>query len=150
MKSMKSSWLIIIPMLIHSVLAQIDPTSIISKDNCPPPLIVRDPNGRIDDNSQNCFNDCCLACPFPNNFYEKDRLDIIYRSFAILGIISFLLMILLCIFFIVLPSQKQNHLAKLMLLPLALSVMCFEGAEFFTINQKQSQVSSEPRLIVIY
>ncbi|GBC12659.2 hypothetical protein GLOIN_2v1861514 [Rhizophagus irregularis DAOM 181602=DAOM 197198] len=125
-------------MLIHSVLAQIDPISIISKDNCPSPLIARDPNGHIDE-SQNCVNNCCLACPFPNNFYEEGKLDFIYKSFAILGIISFFLMILLCIFFIVLPSQKKNHLAKLMLFPLALSVMCFEGAEFFTINQKQSQ-----------
>ncbi|RGB38269.1 hypothetical protein C1646_755888 [Rhizophagus diaphanus] len=107
MKSTKSSWLIIISMLIHSVLAQIDPISIISKDNCPSPLIARDPNGRIDA-SQNCVNDCCLACPFPNNFYEEGKLDFIYKT-------------------------------KLMLFPLALSVMCFEGAEFFTINQKQSQ-----------
>jgi hypothetical protein len=128
-------------MLIHSVLSQIDSIfNIVSKDNCPPPLRVREPNDFKDD-SQNCFNDCCLSCPFANNFYEENKLDITYRVFAILGIISFFLMILLCIFFVVLPSQKQNHLAKLILLPLALSVMCFEGAEFFTLNQKQSQVS---------
>jgi len=136
-------------MLIHSALGQlieqtgpgqpIDPTlSIISKDNCPPPLIVRDTKVR-ENASRNCFNDRCLSCPFPNNFYEENKLDITYKVFAVLGMISFFLMMLLCIFFVVLPSQKQNHLSKLMLLPLALSVMCFEGAEFFTINQKQSQ-----------
>ncbi|GES82804.1 hypothetical protein GLOIN_2v1861514 [Rhizophagus clarus] len=139
MKSARSSWLIILSMLIHSVLAQSDyALNIISKDDCPPPLIVRDSNVHTY-GFRDCLNDCCLACPFANNFYEENKLDITYKSFAIFGIISFFLMILLGIFFIVLPSQKQNHLSKLILLPLALSVMCFEGAEFFTLNQKQSQ-----------
>uniref|UniRef100_A0A1D1XG29 Frizzled and smoothened-like protein F n=1 Tax=Anthurium amnicola TaxID=1678845 RepID=A0A1D1XG29_9ARAE len=145
MKSMKCSpisRLIIVSMLTYSVLAQnesmtyIDPYSPISEENCPLPLRVR---GSKNLESQNCLNNCCLACPFPNNFYEENKIDLTYRSFAILGIISFFLMFLLCFFFIALPSQKKNPLVKILLLPLALSVMCFEASEFFTINQKQSQ-----------
>ncbi|CAG8474800.1 5382_t:CDS:10 [Funneliformis caledonium] len=129
-------WFLIVSMLIHSALAQETDINVISKDNCPPPLIVRDVEK---DDSQVCFDDCCVACPFVNNFYEVNKIDYTFKGFAIVGIISFFLMILLSIFFYALPSQKQNPLSRQMLLPLAISVMYFEGSEFFTLLQQKSQ-----------
>ncbi|CAI2163492.1 13678_t:CDS:2 [Funneliformis geosporum] len=131
------SWFLIISMLIHSAFTQdLDINHDISKENCPSPLIIRDVDK---DDSQICFDDCCVACPFVNNFYEENKINKTFKSFAIVGIISFFLMIVLAIFFITLPSQKQNPLARQMLLPLAISVMYFEGSEFITIFQQKSQ-----------
>ena len=135
--------LIIVFTLTHSVLAQNETgyIPIISETDCPSPLIARKPDGLVNNDTQICLSDCCLSCPFANNFYEENKIESTFQSFAVLGVISFFLMIILGIFFVTLPSQKQNPLAKQMLLPLALSVAWFEGSEFFTLNQQQSQVS---------
>jgi hypothetical protein len=132
-----------------SVLAQENSTNSGSEDTifdaisheCPPPLIVRTGLAK-DDTQQLCLNNCCLACPFADNFYQENKIKITYQVFASVGIVSFVLMIILSIFFVTLPSQKQNPLSKRVLLPLALGVMYFEGSEFFTISQK-SLVNNE-------
>ena len=145
-KTMKSSlstvmlWFIIVSMLINSVLAQESSNVILSKMNCPSPLIIKQ-SDFLNDTSQICFNDCCLPCPFVNNFYGENKIKNTYENFAIVGIISFFLMILLVVFFVKLPSQKQNPISKQILLPLAISVMWFEGSEFFTLFQQKTQVN---------
>src|SRR2546421_12786671 len=93
-------WNIIFSMLTccYSVLAQDEASDDQgpSEQECPSPLIVR---GRIPVNdAQLCLNNCCLACPFSNNFYQENKIESTNKTFAILGIISFFLMILLSIF----------------------------------------------------
>src|SRR5947208_2102051 len=103
--------LVIVSTFTHSTLAQVG-TNNISALECPPPLITK--LDGLDDahDNQVCFGKCCLACPFTNNFYEKNKIEKTFESFAIVGIVSFFLMILLGIFFVKLPSQRQNLLAK--------------------------------------
>src|ERR1043165_829664 len=127
-------WIFVSMLTCCLVLAQVEPSTnsskesseedpiahIISEYDCPSPLTVW--KGPIKEN-QICLNNCCLACPFANNFYPENKIKRTYQIFAIMGIFSFFLTIVLCTIFIVLPSQRQNPLTKLILLPLALSVM---------------------------
>ncbi|CAG8505136.1 10447_t:CDS:2 [Ambispora gerdemannii] len=103
---------------------------------CPGPLLPS-----YGKNLDNCLDDCCLPCPFPNNFYQEGALDRAYKIFSSLGIISFFLMLFLAVTFIVLPSAKRNPTTKQLLLPFVLSVCIFTFEGFFTVQQRKSQIS---------
>src|SRR5947208_3432812 len=97
---------------------------------CRAPLLYgpKDPTTNI------CLDNCCLACPYLNNFYKD--LDYTYKIFTSLGIFSFFLSVLVCIIFIVLPSQRQNPTTIKILFPFALSVTFYEASQLFSIKQE--------------
>ncbi|CAG8513077.1 13974_t:CDS:2 [Ambispora leptoticha] len=109
-----------------------------TNEGCPSPLLPS--NGKELDT---CFNDCCLPCPFPDNFYRTGTLDRAYKIFSSLGIVSFFLMLFLAVNFMMLPSAKRNPTTKQILLPFALSVCIFTFEGFFTVQQQESQCHSE-------
>ncbi|KAF0411269.1 hypothetical protein F8M41_008216 [Gigaspora margarita] len=117
-------------------------STIMSNKSCYPPLIWY--TGPIE-GDMICNGNCCLSCPYMDNFYPENAIRDTFEIFAIFGIISFFLMVLLSMIFLLLPSQRRNHTARQLLLPLALSVCYFEGSEFFTIQQKNSQCMNEVR-----
>ncbi|CAG8489754.1 26338_t:CDS:2 [Gigaspora rosea] len=98
-------------------------STIMSNMSCPPPLIWY--TGPIE-NDMICNEKCCLSCPYMDNFYPENTIRDTFEIFAIFGIISFFLMVLLSMIFLLLPSQRRNHTARQLLLPLALSVCYFE------------------------
>lgn len=100
---------------------------------CPKPLIWYT-EGPTNDRMA-CIESCCLPCPYVDNFYPDGEIDSAYRLFAIFGITSFFLMIILSMIFLLLPSQKNNPTVKKIILPLVLSVCYFEFSEFFTIQR---------------
>ncbi|CAG8439663.1 11545_t:CDS:2 [Acaulospora morrowiae] len=112
----------------------------ITELNCPKPMIwYTDSNITTD---MYCINRCCLPCPYLDNFYPDGELDRTYKTFAVFGIVSFSIMLILAALFLVLPSQRNNQTTKQILLPLVLSVCCFEFAEFFTLQQQKSQCTN--------
>ncbi|RHZ59342.1 hypothetical protein Glove_364g47 [Diversispora epigaea] len=111
----------------------------INEFNCPKPLLWY--NGHIT-NDMMCIERCCLSCPYTNNFYPAGELDSAFKIFSIFGIISFFLMILLSVFFYLLPSQRGNPTVRKIVLPLILSVCYFEFGEFFTLQQFKSQCNN--------
>ncbi|CAG8477357.1 787_t:CDS:2 [Gigaspora margarita] len=98
-------------------------STIMSNKSCYPPLIWY--TGPIEDDMI-CNGNCCLSCPYMDNFYPENAIRDTFEIFAIFGIISFFLMVLLSMIFLLLPSQR-NHTARQLLLPLALSVCYFEA-----------------------
>ncbi|CAG8471154.1 13643_t:CDS:2 [Dentiscutata erythropus] len=137
-------WIILLSEFLCEALVQIDiPTmvngsydSTILSSNCSLPLIWY--SGPFEE-GMICNGSCCLSCPYLDNFYPENDIKNAFEIFAIFGIISFFLMLLLSVLFLLLPSQRRNPTAKQLLLPLALSVCYFEGSEFFTIQQQNSQ-----------
>lgn len=114
-------------------------TQILTNGGCQAPLLQV--SNKTDDYI--CLDECCLACPYLDNFYKENLLDYTYKIFSGFGIVSFFLMILLSIGFLVLPSQRQNPITKQILLPFALSIAYFEASQFFIINQKQTLCLSD-------
>ncbi|CAJ0753523.1 12366_t:CDS:2 [Entrophospora sp. SA101] len=114
-------------------------TQILTDGGCQAPLLQV--SNKTD--AHICLDECCLACPYLNNFYKENLIDYTYKTFSGFGIISFFLMILLCIGFLILPSQRQNPITKQILLPFALSIAYFEASQFFIINQKQTLCLSD-------
>ncbi|CAG8454583.1 5042_t:CDS:2 [Acaulospora colombiana] len=112
----------------------------ITELNCPRPLIWYTESDITSD--MYCIDRCCLSCPYTNNFYPEGSLDNTFKTFAVFGIISFFLMLMLALLFLLLPSQRNNQTTKLILLPLAISVCLFNASEFFTIQQRKSQCIS--------
>ncbi|CAG8798266.1 20892_t:CDS:2, partial [Racocetra persica] len=111
-------------------------TIIPNNGSCYPPLIWY--TGKIEDDMI-CDGSCCLSCPYMDNFYPENSIKEAFELFAGFGIVSFFAVLLLSMIFLVLPSQKKNPTVKQLLVPLALSVCYFEGSEFFTIQQENSQ-----------
>nr|CAG8613385.1 5189_t:CDS:2 [Entrophospora candida] len=114
-------------------------TQILTDGGCQAPLLQV--SNKTD--AHICLDECCLACPYLNNFYKENLIDYTYKTFSGFGIISFFLMILLSIGFLVLPSQRQNPITKQILLPFTLSIAYFEASQFFIINQKQTLCLSD-------
>src|SRR3954451_10210769 len=81
-------WIFIaLTLTCYSVLAQNETSTypdydgtIISGQDCPSPLMLR---GSIaNDDAQICSENCCLACPFTNNFYQEYKIERAYKAFA--------------------------------------------------------------------
>ncbi|CAG8512916.1 9966_t:CDS:2 [Paraglomus occultum] len=78
-----------------------------------------------------------------NNFYGAGKIELLFTVLGCIGIVGFFLMIILVLIFIVLPSTKHNPVIKKILLPLAVSVLLFSAADFFSIDQRRTQCVDE-------
>ena len=107
------------------------------------PQAIHNPNVHCD------LNGCCLSCPHFNNFYGEGKIELLFTILACIGIIGFFLMLILVLIFIVLPSTKNNPVIRKILLPLALSVLLFSAADFFSIDQQRTQVKNSAFIIML-